>query len=98
MSSKVKEFSIMPQDDMWETERFSGSHRHEIFGGANRQISIKTGLIIFLTPKMHNMSNQGIHFNSEFMEYTHKIGQKAYMEHYNKTTEEFIKEFGKNYL
>ena len=94
----MKEFSIIPKDNLWEIERFAGSHRHEIFGGANRPISIKYGLVIYLTPKMHNIGNNGIHFNKDFMEYAHKIGQKAYMEYYNKTIEDFIKEFGRNYL
>ena len=55
----MKEYSIMPKDAMWETERFSGSHRHEVFGGANRKHSIEDGLVIFLTPEMHNMTIEG---------------------------------------
>ena len=93
-----KEFCIMPQSLFWETERFEGSHRHEVFGGANRQFSIKDGLVIFLTPEMHNMSNKGIHFNKEFMNHAHKIGQKTWQEYYNKTEEDFIKRYGKSYL
>lgn len=94
----MKEYSIMPENIRWSTKRFSGSHRHEVFGGPNRERSIKDGLIIFLRPEMHNMSNLGIHFNKEFMDYTHKIGQETWMKHYNKTEEDFIKEYGKNYL
>ena len=94
----MKEFSIMPEDARWSTKRFIGSHRHEVFGGANRARSIKDGLVIFLTPEMHNMSNLGIHFNKEFMEYAHRIGQATWMQHYNKTKEDFIKEYGRNYL
>ena len=92
------EFCIMPKDDLWSTERFIGSHRHEIFGGANRQRSIKDGLVIFLTPEMHNMSDKGIHFNKAFMEYAHSIGQQSWMQYYNKTKEDFIKEYGKSYI
>ena len=94
-----KEFCIMPEDELWKTKRFKGSHRHEIFGGtANRQLSIKDGLIIFLTPEMHNMSNIGIHFNKEFMDYAHKIGQLTWQKYYNKTEDDFIKRYGKSYL
>ena len=94
----MKEYSIMPEDPLWKTKRFSGSHRHEVFGGPNRQRSIKDGLVIFLTPEMHNMSNAGIHFNKQFMDYAHKVGQLALMEYYNKTKEDFIKEYGKSYI
>ena len=93
-----KEFCIMPKDNLWQTKRFAGSHRHEVFGGANRQRSIKDGLVIYLTPEMHNMSDKGIHFNRTFMEYAHSVGQQAWMQYYNKTKEDFIKEYGKNYL
>ena len=93
-----KEFCIMPESIFWETERFEGSHRHEVFGAANRNLSIEDGLVIFLNPSMHDMSDVGIHFNKEFMDYVHKIGQKTWQEYYNKTEEEFINRYGKSYL
>ena len=93
-----KEFCIMPKNLMWSTERFVGCHRHEVFGGANRQHSIEDGLVIFLLPEMHNMSDKGIHFNKEFREYAQKIAQKTWMEYYNKTIDDFIKRYGKNYF
>lgn len=93
-----KEFCIMPPNPLWKTYRFEGSHRHEVFGGPNRQRSIKDGLVIFLIPEMHNMSNAGIHYNKQFMDYAHKIGQLTWMKYYHKTKEDFIKEYGKSYL
>lgn len=69
-----------------------------MFFGANRQKSIKYGLVVFLTPEMHNMSNKGVHFNREFDLYLKRIGQKAWQDYYNKTKEDFIKEFKRNYL
>lgn len=44
------------------------------------------------------MSNKGIHFDKDFMEYSKKVAQKAWQEHYNKTKEDFIREYGRNYL
>lgn len=89
----MKEYSIMPPDELWELERFDGSHRHEVFGAFNRQRSIRDGLVIFLTAEMHNMSHKGIHYDTDFMEYAQKIGQATWMKHYNKTEEEFIAEY-----
>lgn len=93
-----KELCIMPKDLKWDIKRYSYNVRHEVFGGINRQRSIKDGLVIFLTPEMHNMSNKGIHFNKEFMDYVHKIGQQTWQEYYNKTKDDFIKEYGKSYI
>jgi hypothetical protein len=92
------ELCIMPQSNLYSTERFPNSHRHEIFFSSNRNKSIKLGLVVFLTPEMHNMSNQGVHFNRDFDLQLKRLGQKTAMETYNWSIEDFIREFGKNYL
>ena len=89
----------MPESELYSTERFEGSHRHEVFfGSANRQKSIKLGLVVFLAPEMHNMSNHGVHFNKAFDNELKQIGQKTAMEKYNWSIDDFIREFGRNYL
>lgn len=94
----MKEFSIMPPSPLYATERFSSAHRHEVFFGANRQKSIEYGLVVFLTPAMHNMSNKGVHFNREFDLQLKRIGQAAAMKKYGWTVDEFRKIFGKSFL
>ena len=94
-----EEFCIMPPNPMYSTTRLPMLHRHEVFfGTANRQKSIKDGLVVFLAPEMHNMSNRGVHFNREFDLFLKRIGQQAWMDYYGKTTEDFIQEYGRNYL
>lgn len=95
-----QEFCILPPNPQYSTVRTPiHCHRHEIFfGNPNRQKSIKDGLVAFLTPEMHNMSKRGVHFNREFDLYLKEIGQQAWMDYYGKTTEDFIKEYGRNYL
>ena len=96
-----KEYCIMLPNPRWKTERFEGSHRHEIFYGysnGNRDKSIEDGLVIFLRPEDHNMSEKGIHANREFDLYAKRTAQLRWMEYYGKTTEDFIKRYGKNYL
>ncbi len=76
-------------------------NKHEIFfGTANRQLSKNYGLVIPLCQKYHHNQYQskGIHFDSKLCEEWQKIGQRAFMEKYDKTKEDFIKIFGKNYL
>lgn len=88
----------MPESEFYSTERREGLHRHEIFFGKNRKNSIKYGLVVFLTPEMHNMSNNGVHFNHEFDLYLKQIGQKTAMKYYNWDIDQFREIFGKNYL
>ena len=96
--ARKKEFCIMPPSDIYSTERYGNLHRHEVFFGANRQKSIEYGLVVFLTPEMHNMSNYVVHFNRAFDLELKKIGQKAAMLAYHWTIDDFIREFGRNYL
>ena len=88
----------MPPSDIYSTERYGNLHRHEVFFGANRQKSIEYGLVVFLTPEMHNMSNYGVHFNRAFDLELKKIGQQAAMDYYGWDIEQFRGIFGKNYL
>lgn len=93
------EFCIMPKSNLYETGRRDGLHRHEVFfGTSNRKKSIKYGLVVFLTPEMHNMSNNGVHFNRKFDMYLKQIGQRTAMQYYGWTVQDFIKEFGRNYI
>ena len=94
-----EEFCIMPKNERYSTIRTSKyCHRHEVLFGSNRQKSIKYGLVVFLTPEMHNMSNSGVHFNREFDLYLKRIAQKTWQEYYNKTEDEFRKTFKRSYL
>lgn len=98
MGIKKKESCIMPPSDLYSTERYGNLHRHEIFFGSNRKNSIKYGLVVFLTPEMHNMSDLGVHNNHEFDAYLKQIGQEAAMNYYGWSIEDFRAIFGKNYL
>lgn len=88
----------MPPSSLYETERSGSLHRHEVFFGPYRQKSIKYGLVVFLQPQMHNMSNQGVHFNKAFDDELKRIGQAAAMEYYGWSVDQFRQEFGRNYL
>lgn len=83
----------------WRNFRQQGTVRHEVFFGVrNRKKSIEDGLVIFLTPEMHNMSNKGIHYNWDFNLYAKQEAQATWMKYYNKTTKDFIARYGRNYL
>ena len=88
----------MPESKLYSTVRYEGLHRHEVFYGTNRQKSIDYGLVVFLTPEMHNMSDYGVHFNKAFNDELRRIGQKAAMEYYGWSIQDFRNIFGANYL
>lgn len=85
----------------YSNQRYEGTHRHEIFfGTANRKKSIKYGLVVFIKPEDHNMSEYGVHNRKghEFDMYLKKLGQERAMDEYLWTTEEFIEIFGRSYI
>lgn len=73
---------------------------HIVNGTANRKKSIKYGLVVFIKPEDHNMSEYGVHNRKghEFDMYLKKIGQERAMDEYKWTTDEFINIFGKSYI
>lgn len=72
---------------------------HEIFyGTANRKKSIEDGLVVNLCGDHHNLSSKGVHFDKQLDDKLKKMAQEKWQATYNKTTEEFIKRYGKNYL
>ncbi len=65
---------------------------HEIFGGRNRQASMRYGLVIPLCRKCHSL----IENNETLKQKWHKVAQKEFEKHYK--SENFMQIFGKSYL
>ena len=94
----AKDFCIMPKSTKYSTLRTEKyCERHEVFfGQAYRQKSIRDGLIVFLTRESHRGTN-GVHGKNgdKFNRYLKQKGKEAWIKYYNKTKDEFIKEYGK---
>lgn len=95
------EFCIMEDNPpYWRNFRFEGSERHEAFYGVkNREKSIEDGLVVFLTPENHRGTN-GVHgregkFINEMIK---KNAEMVWLRYYNKTIDDFIERYGKNYI
>ena len=72
-------------------------HVHHVFEGtANRKKSEKWGLKIYLCPKHHNMSNEGVHSNKALELNLKRKAQMTFELLYGK--ELWMKEFKRNYL
>ena len=73
--------------------------RHHIFGGSNRKKSERYGLVVDLCHHdCHIFGMYAAHNNKDTMRMLHEYGQRKAMEEQNWTTEDFIREFGRNYL
>lgn len=73
-------------------------HLHHIFyGTANRKLSDADGCVVYLCMK-HHTGAAGVHSNRKVDFTLKKRCQIAWQEKYNKTTEDFIKRYGKSYL
>lgn len=70
--------------------------RHEIFGGSNRKKSASMGLWVVLCHDRCHLN--GVHKDGDLMRQMRSEGQRAAMLWYGMTKEEFIQEFGKNYV
>ena len=89
------------QDDM-DSCYFCGATRylekHHVFGGALRKKSERLGLTVRLCHNCHNEPPGGVHHNAVQMLILHRTGQRAAQARYGWRIEDFIREFGKNYI
>ena len=73
--------------------------RHEIFEGPFRKKSKNLGLWVYLCHNScHIFGVDAVHRNAKNMDCLHRIGQIVAMSYYGWSTNDFIREFGRNYL
>lgn len=71
-------------------------HEHHVFGGtANRTLSEKYGLKVWLCVDHHLTGPDAVHRNADIMHLLRKDGQQAFETVYPEL--DFVKIFGKNY-
>lgn len=96
--------SIIPDHDKFRCKLCgrNGSldplNRHEIFGGPNRSKSKKLGLWVYLCHHRCHQGPQGVHNNSKAAINLKQEAQLAAMNKYGWNFDDFIREFGKNYI
>lgn len=78
---------------------FDPLDRHHIFGGPYRKKSEKLGLVVHLCHNQcHIFGPKAAHKNQETMLKIKRYGQKKAMQENGWSKNDFIREFGKNYL
>ena len=73
--------------------------KHHIFGGANRKKSERFGLTVDLCHnECHIFGKHAVHNDANVMQRLHEYGQRKAMDENGWSIEDFIREFGRNYL
>ena len=67
---------------------------HMIFGTAKRKLADEDGLTVHLCSLHHKM----LHDKGNYKRYLQELAQETWMKHYNGSTEDFIRRYGKSYL
>jgi len=94
----VNRFSILQETKQCYVCGNKIVHIHEVYFGKNRSKSIQDGCCVYLCATHHNMSNQGVHFNKQLDLQLKQSMERKWLEVYNKTIEDFIQRYGKNYI
>ena len=84
--------------DIWDYCYICGrraTETHHIFGGANRSLSDRYGLVIPLCHSCHNEPPGGIHFDPDVRREIQALAQAQFERAY--PDQDFLKIFGKNY-
>jgi len=72
--------------------------RHHIFQGALRKKADRLKLTVYLCPWCHQYDADSVHRSGETRMILHKYGQRKAMIEQGWSKEDFIREFGRNYL
>ena len=72
-------------------------HKHHVFGAANRPLSEKHGMTIWLCARHHNMSNEGIHFKKDLDIKVKEYAQSIFEANLGDRND-FRRIFGRSYL
>lgn len=83
---------VLHSDFSWKRTQ----EHHAIFGHANRKLSEKYGLKVYLCLEHHEEGKEAVHKNAENALLVKKAAQKAFEKKWPEL--DFMKIFGKNYL
>ena len=96
----MKRFSIIQKEKMcYVCGKQSNLHLHHVIFGQNRKKADEDGLTVYLCYDHHEGTN-GVHGKNghELDSQLKKEAELVWCKYYNKTKEDFIKRYGRNYL
>lgn len=87
---------IQSKKECFFCKNISWLEEHHVFGAANRNLSEKYGLKVYLCHWHHNEPPLGVHHNAINMGIIKRAAQQVFEQTHSR--KEFISIFGKNYL
>lgn len=83
----------------WLCGKMGAVERHHIFGGSNRDKSERDGLVVLLCGEScHRNGPRAAHQCAETALEIKKYGERKWMYEHEASTDDFRREYGKNYL
>lgn len=83
----------------WLCGKVGAVERHHIFGGSNRDKSERDGLVVLLCgDTCHRNGPRAAHQCAETALELKKYGERKWMYEHEASTDDFRREYGKNYL
>ena len=83
----------------WLCGKVGAVERHHIFGGSNRDKSERDGLVVLLCgATCHRNGPRAAHQCAETALEIKKYGERKWMYEHEASTDDFRREYGKNYL
>lgn len=83
----------------WLCGKVGAVERHHIFGGSNRDKSERDGLVVLLCgDTCHRNGPRAAHQCAESALELKKYGERKWMYEHEASTDDFRREYGKNYL
>lgn len=83
----------------WLCGKVGAVERHHIFGGSNRNKSERDGLVVLLCGEScHRNGPKAAHQCAETELELKKYGERKWMYEHEASTDDFRREYGKNYL
>lgn len=77
--------------------RYTALERHHVFPGPYRKKADKYGAVIYICRDCHTGKN-GIQYNRRIADHVKAVFQRRIMRQHNWTKQDFIREFGRNYI
>lgn len=83
----------------WLCGKVGAVERHHIFGGSNRDKSERDGMVVLLCgDTCHRNGPRAAHQCAETALEIKKYGERKWMYEHEASTDDFRREYGKNYL
>lgn len=83
----------------WLCGKVGAVERHHIFGGSNRDKSERDGMVVLLCgDTCHRNGPRAAHQCAETALELKKYGERKWMYEHEASTDDFRREYGKNYL